>query len=163
MAATNSPIIHVNIGQVKAGRAPNLLKATLGSCVGIGFLWPEKRLCGLAHCLLPDAPKASFELSAKYVSQAVPSLLRLLRIREGDLREIQVILAGGSLMNKEAKSAATSAIGDLNAAAAKKYIADGGLTVAYAEFGGLRGRHFTIDCSNFTYDISFIDKPGTEL
>ncbi|PWS15383.1 chemotaxis protein CheD, partial [Klebsiella pneumoniae] len=44
--------IHVQIGQVKTGRAGQALNAILGSCIGLGLLDPARGVYGLAHCLL---------------------------------------------------------------------------------------------------------------
>ena len=38
----NNNDIHVNIAEVKIGKNGDILKATLGSCVGIAFLWKAK-------------------------------------------------------------------------------------------------------------------------
>ncbi|MGA7816957.1 hypothetical protein [Caballeronia sp.] len=46
----------VRIGEVKTAGRDVILRATLGSCVGIGVLWRSRGLYALAHCLLPDAP-----------------------------------------------------------------------------------------------------------
>ncbi|MEJ0004348.1 MAG: chemotaxis protein CheD [Pararobbsia sp.] len=45
----------VRIGEAKAA-SHGVLKATLGSCVGIGLLWRARQRCALAHCLLPESP-----------------------------------------------------------------------------------------------------------
>lgn len=50
-------IIRVRIGQLAVERRPVILKATLGSCVGVAMLWHERGVYGLAHCLLPTAPR----------------------------------------------------------------------------------------------------------
>lgn len=68
----------------------------LSSCVGIAFIWTKGGRCGLAHCLLPKSPSSNGLIGARYVSQAVPSLLLLMGIKELDHPNGQVILAGGA-------------------------------------------------------------------
>ena len=48
--------IQVHMCALAIGQGNDVLRATLGSCVGIGLLWRERAIYGLAHCLLPDAP-----------------------------------------------------------------------------------------------------------
>ncbi len=50
---THPENINVHIGEIKIGKGNQVLHTLLGSCIGIGLLWPSQRLYGLAHCLLP--------------------------------------------------------------------------------------------------------------
>ena len=94
----------VGMGQLKIGARSEQLQAVLGSCVGIAFIWRKGGCCGLAHCLLPEAPHAARVPApigppdARYVSDAVPSLLRMMGAHEADYPDIEVILAGGANM-----------------------------------------------------------------
>src|SRR5579872_1204538 len=90
----------VGMGEIKIGTGSDILHAILGSCVGIGFIWKNGNRCGLAHCLLPEAPMQICSIGARYVSQAVPSLLLMMGIKEHDYPDIEVILAGGARMLK---------------------------------------------------------------
>lgn len=71
---------YVGIGEVVIGRTNAVLKATLGSCVGIAFFWNKGGVCGLAHCLLPESPKSVLSIGVRYVDQAVPSLFALMQL-----------------------------------------------------------------------------------
>jgi hypothetical protein len=102
------PLQHVGMGQLSVGTPGQQLQALLGSCIGIGFLWKNGPCCGLAHCLLPEAPGADGFLgapNARYVSQAVPSLLRLMGVREADYADIDVVLAPACLVPITARAA----------------------------------------------------------
>src|SRR4051794_13058486 len=87
-----------NIGDAKIGRGDSILRATLGSCIGIGLIWRNQGRCALAHCLLAEAPIQTFEIGAKYVSQAIPSLLRLLKIEKASYWELETVVTGGAQM-----------------------------------------------------------------
>ena len=49
---------HVKIGELRRGRTGEVLKTTLGSCVGIAILWKARGRYALAHCLLAESPSS---------------------------------------------------------------------------------------------------------
>ena len=140
--------IHVKIGEVKIGREGDILRATLGSCVGIVFSWKEKKIFGLAHCLLPESPQSSSTIGAKFVSQAVPSLIALLKIKPENAREIEVYIVGGGNMMFQLSKSNVSHIGLQNIAAARKYLHLNGFKVRELELGGDDGRQVYVDCTS---------------
>ncbi|NGZ84902.1 chemotaxis protein CheD [Duganella aceris] len=146
--------VQVGIGQLKIGGRTDQLQALLGSCVGIAFIWKKRGRCGLAHCLLPEAPEAQAELSARYVSQAVPALLLLIGATEADYPDIQVVLAGGATM-LNARSSRLQ-IGQQNADAAKRHLRKSGLNVQYCRIGGKCGRTLTVDCATSSFIVNEI-------
>ncbi len=159
ITSTGSDVIEyhhldVGMGEVKIGAHYDLLQAVLGSCVGIGFIWKKAGRCGLAHCLLPEAPGQICSLGARYVNQAVPSLLKLMRATEEDYPDIEVILAGGAQMLHNGSP--RFQVGMLNAVAAKKYLGECGLQLSYCELGGRCGRRILIDCAQQSFSVSEI-------
>jgi chemotaxis protein CheD len=146
--------LQVAIGQLKAGARTDQLQALLGSCVGIGLMWKKRGRYALAHCLLPECPQMAGEFGARYVNQAVPSLLRLLGATEDDCGDIEVVLAGGATMLNSCSSRLQ--IGQQNAEAARKHLRRFGLNVAYCRVGGKCGRTLTIDCATGTYSVQEI-------
>lgn len=158
--------LQVPMGQLKVGARTDQLQALLGSCVGIGFIWKKGACCGLAHCLLPEAPGqptdvGARELGARYVSQAVPSLLRLMGATEADYPDIEVVLAGGANMLRGCSQRLH--IGQQNAEAAHKYLRQRGLTVHYCRVGGCSGRTLTIDCASHSFAVSDIVRLTPEV
>ena len=152
---------HVGMGEVKIGRTTEILQATLGSCVGIAFIWPEGQRCGLAHCLLPESPSNIGRIGARYVSQAVPSLLLLMGIKESDYADVQVIIAGGASMFP-ARSASAN-VGRQNIFAAEKYIQQYGMQVVHSDVGGRRARQIRVDCAGGEFAINQIARQQEEL
>jgi chemotaxis protein CheD len=146
--------LQVAMGQLKAGGRTDQLQALLGSCVGIGLIWKKRGRCALAHCLLPECPEAADEFGARYVNQAVPSLLRLLGVGEADYADIEVVLAGGATMLNSCSSRLQ--IGQQNADAARKHLRKRGLNVSYCRIGGKCGRTLTIDCATGAYTVQEI-------
>jgi len=139
--------IRVKIAQIKVGTSGDTLKATLGSCVGIAFIWKEKNICGLAHCLLAETEE-DFEPSAKYVSHAVPNLMKVMSITKKDVHKIQVYIAGGGNMMAQLSRANVDHIGQLNIAAAKKYLTKYGFSFTELALGGDDGRQILVDCTS---------------
>lgn len=150
----NNNDIHVKIAEVKIGKNGDILKATLGSCVGIAFLWKAKAVFGLAHCLLPEANTPTTLIGAKYVSQAVPSLMAILKIKPENVKEIEVHIAGGGNMMPQLSRSNTDHIGIQNIAAAKKYLEMYGFKIRSADTGGEEGRQIILDCTTETVSVS---------
>jgi chemotaxis protein CheD len=146
---------HVGMGQLSVGTHGEQLQALLGSCIGIGFIWKNGPCCGLAHCLLPEAPGAGSAVgapNARYVSQAVPSLLRLMGARQADYADIEVVLAGGASMFGPRNGRLQ--VGRQNAEAAQKYLDQCGLSVSFCALGGRHGRQLLIDCARHSYAVT---------
>lgn len=155
--AINSDI-HVKIGEVKVGKEGDLLKTTLGSCVGIAFAWKEKGIFGLAHCLLPEAHEPSLAISGKYVSLAVPSLMVLLKIKPEDVKNIEVSIAGGGNMMSQLSRANVDHVGILNITAARKYLQMHGFKFKEIDVGGDVGRQMFIDCTTGNISVTRLQK-----
>ena len=154
------PLHHVGMGQLSVGAHGEQLQALLGSCIGIGFIWKNGPCCGLAHCLLPEAPGADSALgapNARYVSQAVPSLLRLMGVRQADYADIEVVLAGGASMFGPRNGRLQ--VGRQNVEAAQKYLDQCGLHVSFCALGGRHGRQLLIDCAHHSYAVTDVVAP----
>jgi chemotaxis protein CheD len=154
-------VVHVSIGEVKIGKDQDILMASLGSCVGIGFIWKRKNLFGLAHCLLPEAPLDGSEIdiiSARFVSQAVPSLMKLMKIEKKNRGEIDAVLAGGGNMTAPKNANPNNLIGTLNVNAAEKYLKQIGIQVIAKELGGETGRKIYIFCETAEFTIKKISR-----
>lgn len=150
--------LHVNIGEVKVGRKGDVLKTTLGSCVGIAFLWNEKEMYGLAHCLLPESEATHhLSLGAKYVTQAIPSLIALMKIKnEIEKKQIDVFLIGGANMMEQLIQS-HSHIGIMNVDTARKLLKENGFKIKCEDIGGNYGRHVVIDCSTCSVHVSVLN------
>ena len=146
--------LEVTMGDLRVGTGPETLHAILGSCVGIAFIWKKGGRCGLAHCLLPEAPEQWHGASARYIDKAVPALLMSLGARPRDYADIEVIVAGGASMFP-GKSPCFQ-VGERNCVAVRKYLAERGLRLSYCELGGYSGREITIDCARQTVNINAI-------
>lgn len=150
--------IHVKIGEVKIGKKGDLLRATLGSCVGIAFIWREKGMMGLAHCLLPEAADPTYAIGAKFVSQAVPSLMALLKVQPEDVDQIEVYIVGGGNMMSQLARRNVDHIGMQNISAAKKYLKSYGIHFKEIDTGGEVGHQVFVDCSSGVVTVTRLQK-----
>lgn len=87
--------IRVGIGEVKIAQGNVLLSAYgVGSCVVIVLFDPAIKVCGLAHCLLPEGDKTS----TKYPRGAIEELLRRMTGRGAVQEGIVAKIIGGATM-----------------------------------------------------------------
>ncbi len=133
--------INVHIGEVKIGDSQTVLKAILGSCVGIGFIWRKAGKVALAHCLLPygeDPVK-----KGKFVNQAIDSLLKILEVQNSQIREIEAVIAGGASMYEEIKVASLK-IGDMNSKAVLECLREKKIHIIFQDLGLKHGRQLIL-------------------
>ena len=150
--------LNVYIGEVKTARRGETLKAILGSCVGIGLIWREVGVCALAHCLLPETPERRFIIGARFVDQAIPSLIAMMRIRAGDVGKIEAVVAGGGNMTAPQSSNPDELVGGRNSEVALRLIQAAGFRLLYSEVGGQQGRCIEIDSTDFSYHVRLIPR-----
>ncbi|MBN20279.1 MAG: chemotaxis protein CheD [Bdellovibrionaceae bacterium] len=154
----NSKEINVHIGEVKIGKQNDMLHSILGSCVGIAFLYPEKKIYGLAHCLLSKSPEKQHSMGAKYVDQAVQSLLILMHLRPEDYPKIDAILAGGGNMTMPEDTDPEKLVGYHNAKTALEELEKKKIKIVRQDLGGMIGRRISIDCETGEYQIKKIPR-----
>lgn len=152
--------LHVTIGKVKIGRAGQSLTAILGSCVGIGFLFMERGVYGLSHCLLSKSGAATEELTGRHVDSAIASLSTMMELTPPDRRKIGVIVAGGANMTMPEATDPKRLVGQVNASFALKALKEAGFRVRHDDLGGNSGRQITINCDDGSYDIATIPRLG---
>ncbi len=150
--------INVHIGEVKIAKKGETLKTILGSCVGIGFIWKSKGICGLAHCLLAESPSKTFAIGGRFVDQAIPSLLALMKIRPKDLPAIEVIVAGGGNMTQPDAKNPDSLVGSINFTVALRELKKIGLHPSRVDRADDDGRKITINSAECTYTIECIPR-----
>lgn len=152
--------LYVTIGQVKIGRPGQSLNAILGSCVGIGFIFSERGVYGLAHCLLSKSNSVTSELSGRHVDTAISSLCSMMLLTPADKRKVDVIVAGGANMTQPVGTDPTRLVGSVNSKFALRAIKESGFRVQHDDVGGTFGRQITINCDVGNYVISQIPRLG---
>lgn len=152
--------LHVWTGKLEIGRGDTVLTALLGSCIGIGMLWRERGLSGLAHCLLPEGAAVETH-AARYVSAAIPALLAALGVRRAQYDEVEIVVAGGARMLRLPTGGdGDGAIGRRNIVAAHAHLEARGLHVGFEDVGGCHGRRLSIDCARQTFSVTRVADGG---
>lgn len=152
--------LHVQIGQVRIGRPGEALTAILGSCIGLGLLYPARGIFGLAHCLLSEAGEVTDEISGRHVDQALHSLVSLMELKPSDYRQVQVIIVGGANMTMPTDTDPRRLVGTINSGSAYKAVRKLGLRNIHVETGGVVGRQVTIDCTTGEFEVAEIPRLG---
>lgn len=151
-------ILNVHIGEIKIAKNGETLKAILGSCVGIGFIWKKKKMCGLAHCLLPEMIEKSFNIDGRYVDHAILSMFAMMKIKEEDIGDIEVLFVGGGNMTNSKASDNSKLVGGQNLLVAERELKKKGMKIVFIEQGGCQGRKVFIDSSTCTYTVEVIPR-----
>lgn len=155
------PLVRVGIGQLAVANSPTILKATLGSCIGLAFLWPERGCYGMAHCLLPESPEHPAPHGARYVDQAITSLLRQMHVEPEHYARIEAHVAGGgNMMQRAQPSGRPPHIGQLNSNAAMRHLARHGIMVRSADVGGTQARQISLDCASACVSVIHVPTPS---
>lgn len=150
--------VQVRMCEVRTGQGNDILRATLGSCVGIGLLWRDRGIYGLAHCLLPESPQPDTGNGAKYVTDAVPSLLSMMEITASRMGQVEAVIAGGACMVQHQTPPRHGLIGEQNTRMAQRLIAATGIRVVHVDVGGECGRQLLIDCAQNHYVVRIIGR-----
>ncbi|WP_109125888.1 chemotaxis protein CheD [Dyella sp. C11] len=150
--------IQVRMCEVKVGSGTDVLRAILGSCVGIGLLWRKRGLYAMAHCLLPEPPQAPAGEGAKYVTGAVPTLLSMMEVGRSQQDEVEAVIAGGACMVQHATPPRHGLIGEQNARMAQRLLAETKIKVVHVEVGGESGRVLVIDCAQHQFAVKTIGR-----
>ncbi|WP_372651745.1 chemotaxis protein CheD [Halobacteriovorax sp.] len=140
-------IIRVKIGEVKVGHRTQLLKTTLGSCIGISIYDTVKKKCALAHCLLPESDE-NLGIGARYVNQAIESLFALMKVRDRDQKEFIISYAGGANMMSQIQLESSNKIGNKNLDAIRSILKKYKFKVRELDCGDTFGRQMSIDCTD---------------
>lgn len=152
--------LHVTIGQVKTAKAGQSLHAILGSCVGIGFLFVERGIYGLAHCLLSKSTSSTEDLSGRHVDSAIASLSSMMSLTPADRRKVGVFVTGGANMTMPDHTDPKRLVGHVNSTFALKTLKEAGFRIRHDDLGGNTGRQVTINCDDGSYSIAKIPRLG---
>ena len=149
----------VGMGQIAAGRAPEQMKAVLGSCIGLAIYHPRLKTGALAHIVLPDSAGRA-GTPGKFVDTAVPEMVKLLRELGAPAYGLTAKLAGGGNMFK---GSGPLQIGDANAAAVIQALRGAGIRVAGQDVGGTKGRRVVFDCDGGGMTVECAGQPPRTL
>lgn len=160
--ANGSKILVARMGQMQVTDEGAVLKAIMGSCVGIGILWRKRGIYALSHCLLPASPEGSTELNAKYVSDAIPMMIDAMQLESRrDRSRLEAVVVGGGNMLQETGNPGGEEIGPSNLAAAKKYLDLNRVAIKHLQSAEGNASQLFIDGATGEYNIVLIPKLKT--
>jgi chemotaxis protein CheD len=148
--------LNVHIGEVKTGRGDQELHTILGSCIGIGFLWPKRGFYGLAHCLLPYSPGVPTVGGGRFTDQALLTLSDLMAITNH--RDIRAVVAGGANMTNPECEDPQALVGFQNAKAAIEQLDTMKIPIVLEDTGGFEGRKMSICCTTGSFEVRVIPR-----
>ena len=132
----------VGLGEIKVSDSPLdvLVAYGLGSCVGVGFYDPVKRVAGLLHAVLPERVNGSDPVLAKYVDTGIQKLVAEVEALGALRSRLVVRMAGGATMLLSPGVNMSFNIGERNVAKAQATLKALSFRITAQEVGGNSGR-----------------------
>ena len=149
--------VNIHIGQVKMAAESEVLRALLGSCVGVGLIWRRRGLCTLSHCLLPRSPGPVTDVTGRWVDAAIHSSLRLMEAETAHSRQLQAVVAGGGNMISGPVDGGVQ-VGTGNVAAARETLRRLRIEIIEEDVGGELGRRLELSGADLSYRIETIPR-----
>jgi chemotaxis protein CheD len=147
----------VGMGQLAAGRAPERMKAVLGSCIGLAIYHPRLKTGIMAHIVLPDSAGRKDGKPGKYADTAVPTMLARIQELGAPRSGLVAKLAGGANMFS---GSGPLQIGDANAQAVLRAVEHAAVRVVGQDLGGTKGRRVTFDCAGGQMKVECVGQPA---
>jgi chemotaxis protein CheD len=140
-----------------------VLRALLGSCVGVVLYERSKKLLGLAHVVMPDSLGKSHP-PGKYADTAVPEMIRRLH-REGNSQRLALSakLFGGANMFANVTLGNRQTIGDQNLVAVEQALAGNNIPVLARHLGGTCGRRIIANAETGIVEIHCVGQPPIRI
>jgi len=140
-------IIEVGMADFKVASSPNVLVTRgLGSCVGITFYDPFKKIGAMGHAMLPDINNSKIKSNpGRFVNSSIERILEELK-KEGCIKKhLQVKIFGGARMFSFIAQDSVLNVGERNVAMAKGVLTGNGISLAAEDVGGNFGRTIELD------------------
>ncbi|XDD52455.1 chemotaxis protein CheD [Leptospira sp. WS92.C1] len=146
MLGKGTKIINVGIADLQGGQSPEILRTTLGSCIGVVFYAPEKKTGAMAHFMLSKDPggKDSQKNPLKYAETAIPLLIKKMTELGCHPGDYSVRLFGGASMFKGVQSSFLQHIGEQNILTARTLLEQSKIPVIVEDVGGNDGRTISL-------------------
>jgi putative nucleotidyltransferase with HDIG domain len=146
-----------------SGRSPVVLKAVLGTCVGVAIIDRENQVGGLIHLLLSESTAANMSANpARYAASGLPLFINAL-IKNGARKEHMVAaIAGGALVGPVNRQDLALNIGGQTAEVANRIILEHDITIGQSETGGGFSCCLCLDMSKWETYIEPVMQPQDE-
>jgi len=139
-------IINVGIADLKVGKSPEVLRTTLGSCIGIVFYNPDKQIGALSHIMLAKDPtgKDLGKNPQKYGETALPLLVKAMEEQGCPIGSYSARIFGGASMFKGINSSFLQNIGEQNIQIVKEFLNSNKIPILVEDIAGHDGRTISL-------------------
>jgi len=144
----NTNIIEVQMADLQIASGPSVLLVTrgLGSCLGITFYDPIKKLGAMAHAMLPDFDKARSKTNPhRFVNSSIHKMVEEFERKGCPRTRIIAKLFGGAHMFSFINTDSVLNVGQKNIEMAQALLKELGIKVVGEEIGGTFGRTIEFD------------------
>lgn len=146
MLSKESKLINVGIAEIAVSKSPNILRTTLGSCIGIVFYAPDSKIGGISHIMLAKDPngKEKLKFPGKYGETAIPKLIKAIEDEGAKPGSYSARIFGGASMFKNISSQFLQNIGENNINFVREELANRGIPLLVEDVAGHEGRTITL-------------------
>ncbi len=139
-------VINVGIAEIKTGKSPDVLRTTLGSCIGVVLYDPIKKVGGISHIMLSKDPtgKDSLKTPGKYGETALPILMKAMEQEGSKIGSYCARIFGGASMFKGINSNFLQNIGENNIQIAREFLQIKNIPLIVEDVGGHDGRTISL-------------------
>jgi len=147
---SKSKIINVGIADLQVGKGTDVLRTTLGSCIGIVFYNPDSKVGAISHIMLAKDPtgKDSTKTPLKYGETALPLLVKAMQDAGSPVGTFFARIFGGASMFKGINSNFLQNIGEQNSSFVKKYLEEKKIPLILEDVAGNEGRTISLYCDD---------------
>lgn len=158
-------IIEVGMGKIEIAVSPHkLITRGLGSCLGITFYDPYKKIGGMAHPMLPDINSSRIRSNPhRFVNFVIGEMVEEMEKRGCGRNFIVVKMFGGAHMFSFIDTDSFLNIGQKNIDAARAVLKDIGLKPVAEEVGGTFGRTIELNLENGMVLVSTVSRGEKEV
>ena len=154
-------IIRVGMADLNICKTPNVITTLgLGSCIGLTFYDPVRKMGGMVHYMLPDSTLIRNNTNiAKFADTGIQELLK--RVLEAGASRTRLVakIAGGAKMFGLSGGSSISNVGEKNAIAARKILKQLNIPLVAEDTGLDYGRTIELHCETGEFYIKAIKKP----
>lgn len=153
-----SELIRVKMADYRLCSPPDkVMTLGLGSCMGVAIYTDQPRWCGLAHIMLPDSQKISFnENRMKFADTCLMDMYQELRLHVGSKAHFFAKIAGGARMFSYDVDNELLNIGEQNYEAVHQFLMEQGIPIMAEDVGKDFSRTIVFDPIKETMHITAI-------
>jgi len=142
----DTKIINVGIAEIQISKTPNILRTTLGSCIGVVLYQPDMKLGAISHFMLARDPvgRDKQKNPGKYGETALPLLIKMFEEEGAKRGSYSARIFGGASMFKNISSNFLQNIGENNIILVQEYLQAQKIPILVEDVGGHDGRTISL-------------------